>query len=157
MNTQIPYNIVLFPRLDSKTESQIASVDLANNVSRIGTSEIYTVEVMNFEYDYAIFLEDKTFEDAQKNESFFIDLFKNKIFKPGVVTFVANFDMNDLTLMMENFQIHKPDLKALLVITEKESSKWNMAERPDGVDCCLHNGAPNKGMMERLGMIAKSH
>lgn len=155
MKTQIPYTLVLFPRTDSSVASQMASVDLADAVSRIGKSDIYNIEVMDFEYDYTIFTEDKTLESNQKNEAFFIELFKDKIFKPGIVTFIANFDMGDLLLIMTQFEIHKPDLKVLLVITKSEFQKWHLSDRSQNIDCCVHEGVPSKSMMDMLGLIGK--
>ena len=152
-----PYHLVLFPRTDSSIENQIASVDLANSISRIGKSEIYNTEVINFGYDYDIFLEEITFEDDQKNKIFFIDLFKNKIFKPGIITFIANFDIIDLSLMMTQFEVHKSDLKVLLIVIESEFEKWKSDEKVKNIDYCIHKEFSNKCIMEKLRLTTESY
>ncbi len=157
MNTQIPYSIVLFPRVDSSQIAQIESFRLATELSRIAESRTHTFEVFDFEVSYAKFILEDTFLPEEKNEIFFIEQFKNIIFKPGVVTFVYNLDMGDIFILVNSCQANSPNSKVFLIITKSQFDDWNLMERPQCVDCCIHTGSTNKSMMDKLGMIRKSH
>ncbi len=93
--------------------------------------------------------------DELKNKAQFINDCAAKFFKPGVITFVVNFDMGDLLLMMTNFEIQKPGLQVLLMVTQAEFQKWGLDDRPSNMDCCIHQGAPTKTMMQKLGIIER--
>jgi hypothetical protein len=157
MKTPPPYQLVLFPRADSSEESQIASFELAYSLSKVGKSETSTFELIDFECDYQRFIHEPGLPDNFKNETYFIETSKDKFFKPGVISFVVNFDLGDLLIINTNFQLHKPDLRILLMVTDSQFKKWGMEDRLENIDCCIHQDAVNQSMMDKLHLISESH
>jgi hypothetical protein len=144
-----PYKLVLFPRTNALIENQVSSLKLAEDLAKI-RSQTHGFDVIDFEGDYRRFINQTGLPENLKNEAYFIELSAGKFFKPGVISFVANFDLGDLLIMTTNFEIHKPDLKILIVVTRADFEKWQLADRADNIECCIHEGCPNKSMMEKL-------
>ncbi len=152
-----PYHLVFIPRFDSSEKAQKSSYRLAIQLSGIDADRNYNIEVIDFECIYKKFLSSSTLLPEEMNEAFFTKQSQAMFFKPGVVVFVVNFDLNDFFLLMTNFEELRSDLRVLLLVSKSQFDTWRLGERAQNVDCCIHQDVPNKSIMDKLLLINKGY
>lgn len=154
MKTQqtLPYNFVLIPRLNSEDAHKFEPVRLANALSSIKSDNVF-FEVIDFESLYSKFINQPDLTAGLKNERHFIEVSKAIFVKQNSVVFIANFDMNDTFLIIEKLSELIGDCRFLLAVYDELYTTWQLIDRPQDVDVCIHNGIVNKTLMQKLGMI----
>lgn len=154
--TAPPYHLVLIPRFDLSPKASEKSILLAQSLSKV-RSETNRFQVVDFDEEFIQFTGQPLCPSELKNLLRFIEVSHGKFFVQGTITFVANFDGQNLGLMIESFKLHKPDVQILLLMTQIQYVTHGIFEELECVDLFIHQGSVSKDMMVKLGMLSESH
>ncbi len=159
LQQEVPH-IVLIPRLSADSDGQAFSIDIMEGLYRM-KSKTHNLSSNNFGSFYDIYLRNSTVPDQEKNLVKFMEVMKESFLRPNLINLVSNFCVADLDEIIKFLLANKPDLRVLLLLTQKQHDmndgfqnlKQMCPERENFIDTVIHYRSTPKAAMTRLGMI----
>lgn len=150
MKTQLPpFDFVLIP--DFGDGGQPESIFLAEELSRLNSPYKDQTRIFDFGLMYESFCSNDDFDEEDKNIPTFVNYFWREIYQEKFLTFVVNFDFDDLNPIAKNLIEKKPDIKTFLYLDTNHIDGFDHTYyRGLNIKFLFHNGSVNKSAIQEL-------